>query len=177
MLQHIENNIDLLSRFFNFFSLVENKTSFKNIPSSSSLTYLILSHRYWLDGIQASVYIVNVSNFWDIYKEHIQNIHSYRLLCLALINAPSPALPPLASPPEFPVSVPAADTARARAAAAARTRSGTISCLRGSLATDVLTRTTLAPPPPGHRSIWLPLVSTLHVWSSPAVRIVSGKSG
>ena len=29
MFQHIENNIDLLSRFFNFFSLVENKTYFK----------------------------------------------------------------------------------------------------------------------------------------------------
>ena len=29
MFQHIENNIYLLSRFFNFFSLVENKTYIK----------------------------------------------------------------------------------------------------------------------------------------------------
>ena len=140
MFQHIEYNIDLLSRFFNFFSLVENKTYIKkNIPSSSSLTYLILSHRYWLDRIHTFVNIVYVSYFGDIYKEHIQNIHSYSVSPWSRLPQPSPAL---AAPPEFPVSVPAADTARARAAAAARSRSGTISCcLRWSQATDALTRT------------------------------------
>ena len=162
------STLKTISIFFpvsSIFSLLyKTKLTFKLYVNS---TYLILSHRYWLDGIHTSVDIIYVSYFWDIYKEHIQNIQSYSYI----VSIKAPHLRCLRWPRRQ--NFPAVFPPRTRRERGRRPRRG--AGAGPSRVSAGVSQLTCWPAPPWHRhhqditASGSTLVSPPHVWSSPAV--------